>query len=77
MKYKCVERFNIPRVDDDWNHTEEEIRIEKDSVWCLEERKTPRIADASGISLINEEGAWIEIYPEDLKNFFEALEESE
>ncbi len=77
MKYKCVKTFSIPRVDEDWNHTEEEFVVEKDSVWYIEERKTPRITDKSGISLVNVLGEWMEIYPEDLKEYFEELEDEE
>lgn len=74
MKYKCVKSFSIPRVDEDWNHTEEEFVVEKDSVWYNEERKILRIAHKSGISLVNDLGEWMEIYPEDLKEYFETLE---
>lgn len=77
MKYKCLKSFNIPKVDEDWNHTDESFVVEKNSIWHLEKRNYLRVASSEGVSLVNEYGEWIEIYSEKLKGYFEVLEDEE
>lgn len=59
MIYKCKKEFTVPYLDEDGDFTDEMMKIEKGSIWELEENNEG-ISDIR-LSRTPSDGGWIEI----------------
>lgn len=54
--------------------TEQQIEVKEDSIWYIDEDSTyNEIAGSDAIRLVNDKGAWMELYPDTIKNHFTKL----
>ncbi len=72
MIYKCIKEFTVPYVDEDGDFTDEMMKIEKGSIWELEENNEG-ISDIR-LSRTPSDGGWIEITFERLNKYFKLQE---
>ena len=70
-RYKCIESFYLPMLDDNENEIEdEEVRVEEGTTW---ERQ--KISYLSDVRLEIENGsAWVEVANESLARYFKEVE---
>ncbi|EPM8140038.1 hypothetical protein ACFJV6_02225 [Enterococcus faecalis] len=69
MKYRCIESFSVPELDDfEGDETGKEFKIEKDSVWSTEEPVENNTID---VYLFNDDGSWLDINRELFDLMFE------
>lgn len=74
MKYRCIQRFTVPKCDDDGFETDEECIIEENSIW---ERSNSKSRIVGGeVRLDNDNCDWLEISNESLKSYFEPMKEA-
>lgn len=76
MKYKCTKSFEIALVDENHGLTNEYRIIEKGSIWEIEKATMLYVAGIGGIRLINDDCEWIEIYRNELEEYFVTLEDT-
>lgn len=59
-KYKCIETFSIPQLDDfEGNETGNDYQIDVGSIW---QREKPVQEADTEVVLTKEDGAWIDIH---------------
>jgi len=70
-RYKCIESFYLPMLDDNENEIEdEEVRVEEGTVWERQE-----VSYLSDVRLEIENGsAWVEVANESLARYFKEVE---
>lgn len=69
--YKCKKKFLLDEYDEDGSWTEKQIEVKEGSIWHIDEDSTyNEIAGADAIRLINDKGAWMELYPDTIELYF-------
>lgn len=74
MIYRCIKEFTVPYLDECGDFTDEMMKIEKGSIWELEENNEG-ISDIR-LSSTPSDGGWIEITFERLNKYFKLQEAS-
>ena len=73
IKYRCIEEFEIPKVDNNGFETGQYFFVEVDSVWSLD-RGAYCIYGQNRLEnndILGESPSWIEISDETLERYFE------
>ena len=74
MEYKCIKGFSIEQCDDDGSLIEGEYStIEEGSIWFVPEDEDYRFIGGE-VRLENEDGTWIEIDRDTLREHFEEIQ---
>lgn len=70
MRYRCVNGFSLPLVDDDGFSTGESMPVEAGTIWLLGDR-----AFVTGAQVrLDADDRWIEISEESLAEYFEEVD---
>lgn len=71
MKYKCLETFDLPAVDEEGIEIDEVLEVIEGSIWFS---KQPITDSDTDIELFNEKGDWLNLSKEFLDSMFEVAE---
>lgn len=71
MKYKCLETFDLPAVDEEGIEIDEVLEVIEGSIWFS---KQPITDSDTAIELFNEKGDWLSISREEFDSMFEVAE---
>ncbi|EME8274700.1 hypothetical protein A5804_002097 [Enterococcus faecium] len=71
MKYKCLETFDLPAVDEEGIEIDEIFEVIEGSIWFS---KQPITESDTDIELFNEKGDWLSISREEFDSMFEVAE---
>ena len=71
MKYKCLETFDLPAVDEEDIEIDEVLEVIEGSMWFS---KYPITDSDTAIELFNEKGDWLSISREEFDSMFEVAE---
>lgn len=74
MKYKCIKGFAVCKSDDDGGLTDDSFDIEVGTEWEVDESGFRMVGNSDDVRLETEDGSWLEIAKEHLKEFFERME---
>jgi hypothetical protein len=74
MKYKCIKGFSVYQSDDDGGLTDDLFNIEVGTEWEVDESGFRMVGNLDDVRLESENGSWLEITKEHLKEFFERVE---
>lgn len=76
MRYKCIKSFSIPNCDDNGFITEQELIVEKDTVWELTNPDRNFIGGEVRLEIAEPiSGRWLEITEDTLEEHFEEVPE--
>ena len=73
MRYKCIKSFSIPECDDDGFITEQELIVEKGTMWELDDSGYTLIGGEVRLDSVDPFGRWLEITEDTLEEYFEEV----
>jgi hypothetical protein len=74
MKYKCIKGFSVYQSDVEGGLTDDLFNIEVGTEWEVDESGFRMVGNLDDVRLESENGSWLEITKEHLKEFFERVE---
>lgn len=74
MKYKCIKGFSVYVSDYDGGLTDDLVNIEIGTEWEVDKSEFRMIGNLDDVRLEGEDGAWLEITKEHLKEYFERVQ---
>ena len=74
MKYKCIKWFSVYVSDYDGGLTDDLVNIEIGTEWEVDKSEFRMIGNLDDVRLEGEDGTWLEITKEHLKEYFERVQ---